>query len=187
MLALVRSLDVSLDALADPNYGDAHWLGLPVFQSDMEVVESGEFNSAILAIDKPSDRARAYALYKQAGFKFPDLIASQPGEGTTYGDGLVLQMLANLSVDCRLGNCIRINVAANVMHDAELGDFVTIAPNAVLLGRVRVGSGSYIGANATILPDIVIGKNCMVGAGAVVTRNVADGETVAGVPARCMM
>jgi len=52
------------------------------------------------------------------------------------------------------------------------------------LGRAVIGELSYIGANATILPGVRIGARCVVGAGAVVTRDVADGETVKGNPAR---
>jgi acetyltransferase-like isoleucine patch superfamily enzyme len=47
-----------------------------------------------------------------------------------------------------------------------------------------VKRGASIGSNATIIAGVTIGENAMIGAGAVVTRDVADGETVAGVPAR---
>jgi UDP-2-acetamido-3-amino-2,3-dideoxy-glucuronate N-acetyltransferase len=47
-----------------------------------------------------------------------------------------------------------------------------------------VKRGASIGSNATIIAGVTIGENALIGAGAVVTKNVADGETVAGVPAR---
>jgi len=47
-----------------------------------------------------------------------------------------------------------------------------------------VKRGASIGSNATIIAGITIGENALVGAGAVVTRDVPDGVTVAGVPAK---
>jgi acetyltransferase-like isoleucine patch superfamily enzyme len=47
-----------------------------------------------------------------------------------------------------------------------------------------VKRGASIGSNATIIAGVTIGENALIGAGAVVTKDVADGETVAGVPAR---
>jgi acetyltransferase-like isoleucine patch superfamily enzyme len=49
---------------------------------------------------------------------------------------------------------------------------------------ITIKKGASIGSNATILAGVTVGENSMVGAGAVVTRNVPDGVTVAGVPAR---
>ncbi|MBI2610956.1 N-acetyltransferase [Candidatus Kaiserbacteria bacterium] len=43
-----------------------------------------------------------------------------------------------------------------------------------------------IGSNATILPGITIGEGALVGAGAVVTKDVPDGATVLGNPARAL-
>ena len=49
---------------------------------------------------------------------------------------------------------------------------------------VTLGEDVWIGASAIILPGITIGDGAIVGAGAVVTRDVAEGATVVGNPAR---
>ena len=48
----------------------------------------------------------------------------------------------------------------------------------------NVKKHASIGSNATILPGITIGERSLVGAGAVVTKDVPDGATVVGNPAR---
>ena len=47
-----------------------------------------------------------------------------------------------------------------------------------------IGRDVWIAAGAVILSGARIGDHATVGAGAVVTREVSDGDTVAGVPAR---
>jgi sugar O-acyltransferase (sialic acid O-acetyltransferase NeuD family) len=183
-LVFARDVGCTPAAMVDPRHPARQWLDLPAFQRDEDAIGAVRFRRVILAIDAPAARARAFDLYAKAGLEFVDLCASRPGDGTVHGRSLFLQRLANLSVDCRIGDGVRINVGANVMHDVSLDDFVTVAPNAVLLARVRVGRYSYVGAGAVILPGVSVGKDCMVGAGAVVTHNIADGQTVKGAPAR---
>ena len=77
-----------------------------------------------------------------------------------------------------------INTSASVDHDNRLGNHCHVFPNATLTGGVQVGEYSYIGSGAVINPYLRIGCYSYVGAGAVVLRDVPDGVTVAGVPAR---
>jgi UDP-2-acetamido-3-amino-2,3-dideoxy-glucuronate N-acetyltransferase len=55
-----------------------------------------------------------------------------------------------------------------------------------VLERTVVERRASIGSGATILCGVRIGEGALVGAGAVVSRDVAPGETVAGVPARAL-
>lgn len=80
-------------------------------------------------------------------------------------------------------HCI-INTGSTVGHDVVLGDFVHVAPHATVTGAVTVGEGTWIGAGAVVRQGIHIGKWCMIGAGAVVVKDVPDGVTVVGNPAR---
>jgi serine acetyltransferase len=65
-----------------------------------------------------------------------------------------------------------------------IGDFVNINPAATLCGSVTVGEGAYIGAGAVVKERISIGAWSTIGAGAAVVRDVPEGVTVVGVPAR---
>lgn len=105
---------------------------------------------------------------------------SRMGEGTVLLQRAIVQAAANL------GRHVIINSGAIVEHDCQLADFVHVGPGAILCGGVRVGEGSLIGAGAVILPGIAIGRDCVVGGGAVVHRPVADGQQVAGNPARVL-
>ena len=102
------------------------------------------------------------------------------------GKGCFVGALAVVQVDATVGNHVIINTAAIVEHDAHIGSYVHIGPGACLAGNVSVGEGTLIGSHATVLPGIQMGSWCVVGAGAVVTRNILDGQRVAGVPAKLL-
>ncbi|WP_421932532.1 acetyltransferase [Phenylobacterium sp.] len=102
------------------------------------------------------------------------------GAGTVVSAGVVVQM------DAQVGRYCSLNTACTVDHDNVLADGVNIAPGAHLAGGVQVGEGAFIGIGATIKGWLRIGARATVGAGAVVLKEVPDGVTVVGNPARPM-
>jgi len=100
------------------------------------------------------------------------------GAGTTVLAGAVI------NADALVGENVIVNTGAIVEHDCAIGPHVHIAPGCCVAGAVRVGEGSLLGIGCRILPGVNVGRWCVVGAGAVVIRDVEDGITVAGVPAR---
>lgn len=114
------------------------------------------------------------------------------GEGTKVGAFAEIGRNVNIGDNCSIG------CSAFIPENVIIEDNVFIGPHVVFTndkyapsnGRWRdepptvVGAGASIGANSTILPNLNIGKKSKVGAGSVVTRDVPEGATVAGNPAR---
>lgn len=153
---------------------------------DIEYISSGERSIPVIVTPDGTLRRKIAQRYAAAGFKFATVIAKTAdiSMSVSVGEGTVVAEHAIVTAKTKIGRFVKINTAAKVTHECEIGDFATIAPAAVVLGRVKIGEGAYIGANATILPGLTVGKDAIIGAGAVVTKNVPDGETWAGVPAR---
>jgi sugar O-acyltransferase (sialic acid O-acetyltransferase NeuD family) len=100
------------------------------------------------------------------------------------GRGVSVLHAATVHIDSRIGDFCIVNANASLNHDNVLGDGVSIGPGVTFPGGVTVGEGASIGAGAVVLPGRSIGAWAVVGAGAVVTKDVPDGATVAGNPAR---
>lgn len=113
-------------------------------------------------------------------------------DNNVVGDGAVFCPNTMVTSNVIIGRFFQANIYSSVAHDCVIGDFVTFAPGARCNGRVHIHDYAYIGSNAVIkegTPDkpIRIGVGAVVGMGAVVTKDVPDGATVIGNPAREMV
>ena len=85
-----------------------------------------------------------------------------------------------------IGSGAILNTGCSVDHDAQLADGVHLCPGARLAGEVHVGARSWIGVGASVIQQVRIGSDVTVGAGAAVVRDLPDGVTAVGVPARVL-
>ena len=77
--------------------------------------------------------------------------------------------------------------------NATIGEHVNIGAGTITCNfdgehkyPTEIGENTFIGSDTMLVAPLKIGKGAKTGAGAVVTHDVADGEVVAGVPARVM-
>jgi sugar O-acyltransferase (sialic acid O-acetyltransferase NeuD family) len=109
---------------------------------------------------------------------------SSLGSDVEFGVGCILAAGSRITTNVRIGNHFHLNLNSTVGHDVVIGDFVTVFPGVNISGNVVIGDKTTIGTGSSILPGVRIGSGCFIGAGAVVTKDVEDGQTVVGVPAR---
>lgn len=89
------------------------------------------------------------------------------------GPGFIIHNFAAVHIDAvRIGENFTVNQG------------VSIGPDWRGQGRPTIGNNVYLGSGAKALGGITLGDNVVVAANALVVSSVADGCTVAGVPAR---
>jgi bifunctional UDP-N-acetylglucosamine pyrophosphorylase/glucosamine-1-phosphate N-acetyltransferase len=112
-------------------------------------------------------------------------------DGTVLDDGVEVGAFVEIKQSHLGSGTIARHLA--YLGDAELGRDVNVGATAITANfdgqqksQARIGDRSRIGAGAILVAPVTIGNDAVVGANAVVTRNhdVADGQTVVGVPAR---
>ena len=133
---------------------------------------------------------------------FVNLYGCEIGDDTRIGCFVEIQKGAKIGARCKISSHSFICEGVTVEEEVFIGHGVMFTndrrPRAVnaagnLQGeddwhceRTLVRRGASIGSGVTILCGVTIGENAMVGAGSVVTRDVPDGATVIGNPARVM-
>lgn len=141
---------------------------------------------AIVAIGSANTRERLSAQLRRTGRPLATVVhpSAVVGPGTRIRPGCIIGPNAVLTRDISLGWSCIVNYGASLGHDGTVGDYAFIGPGASVAGGVTIGRGAHIGIGSSLLQGLTVGHGAIVGAGAAVIRDVPDGTTVVGVPAR---
>jgi UDP-2-acetamido-3-amino-2,3-dideoxy-glucuronate N-acetyltransferase len=134
----------------------------------------------------------------------PDLVnlyGCEIGDETKIGAFVEIQKNASVGRLCKISSHTFVCEGVTIEDEVFIGHGVMFIndrrPRATAGSALQTGAdwsvvptvvrrGASIGSGAVIMCGVTIGQRALVGAGAVVTRDVADDEVVAGVPARVM-
>jgi len=147
-----------------------------------------QFDGAVVAIGQASTRLFWIEKLQSAGYTLPVLMppTSWVSSSAQFGPGSVVFAQAVVQANASIGKGAILNTSCSVDHDVQLSDAVHICPGARIAGDVNVGARSWIGIGASVIQQVRIGSDVTVGAGAAVVRDLPDGVTAVGVPARVL-
>lgn len=83
-----------------------------------------------------------------------------------------------------IGRGTKINVGCYIAHNVVIGKNVWISAQAKIAGSVKIGDNTTIFVGAMVREQLTIENNSLIGMGSVVVKNVPNGETWVGNPAK---
>lgn len=142
--------------------------------------------AVICVVGDPVSKKRMVSKAEMQGSKYINLLDPTllPTSELNIGEGVFINRGCLITTNIAVGNHVSINPGCGIGHDVKIGDFTTLMWRVNISGNVTIGEGSLIGTGATVLQGLTIGSGVTIGAGAVVTKDLPDGCTAVGVPAR---
>jgi sugar O-acyltransferase (sialic acid O-acetyltransferase NeuD family) len=108
----------------------------------------------------------------------------QISRAATLGRGLYIGPFSSLGAGSAIGDWAAIEANVRVGGDVRIGEAVFLAPGVMVTGGSSIGARSFLGAGTIVSNNVKVGADCVVGANSTVVRDLPDGTSASGSPAR---
>lgn len=140
----------------------------------------------IVAIGEPSSREKLYNKLKNENIKIITLIDPTAIISPTskIGEGSIICEYTTIHTGVEIGNNVLIQPFCDIGHDIKIGNHSVMSPHCAPGGNTIFGERVYAGMQSTIIEKLNIGNDVIIGMGSVVFKDIPDGATAVGNPAR---
>ena len=163
-------------------------LGYPILGSDemLPVLFERGVRHAFVAVGDNRLRRKLLVVVRALGFQPINAISTRAtvSPRAILGWGVAIMPGVVVNVDTVIEDGTILNTVATVDHDCRIGACAHVAPGSNLAGNVTLGEGVFLGTGSHVVPGVSIGEWTVVGAGATVICDLPDRVTAVGVPAR---
>lgn len=158
----------------------------PEIISSVEDYQIGKDDVFVCALGDVSYKKKYIQIILEKGGDFFTLIHKSAfvGLNTKIGKGCIVAYDAHISCDVQVKDFVTVMTGAIIGHDAHIGTWSSLGVRTFIGGMTSVSEGVTIHTGAIILPKKQIESDSVIAAGAVVFRNVKQGTTVIGNPAK---
>lgn len=178
-----------LGILDRPEEVGKHVLGYEVIGIDNDMAkfaDKADFIVTVGQIKSPNLRIKLYQMLDEAHCHLATVIAptAHVSNHAVIGEGTVVMHNAVINANASVGKGCIINTLSDIEHDVRIGDYCHISTGAMVNGGAIIGNGSFVGSQSVIYQGIQIGEKAVIGAQTAVVKDVAQYNTVIGVPSR---
>lgn len=142
----------------------------------------------ICSIGGASRKACMNSILERGG-EFISLVhnTARIGSNVYLGKGNMIGAFTTVAADAKIGDYNFIQSYTIVGHDVVIGNWNRIDSMVMLIGGIKIGDHNMIHTSAVLNHNVLVGNDAHIGACSFVIRNVDDGTTVCGNPARKIM
>lgn len=161
----------------------------PVYRETafLDMAKRAEMRPAVvLGVGFPQIRQKVAEKYK-IYCRFPNVIHPSVilcDTSIKMGEGNIITPNCIITTSIDMGNFNLLNWAVTVGHDVVIGDYNVFNPGVAVSGNVEIGSCNLFGVHSCIRQGIKIGSNNILGMGGVLLKEMGNGQTWVGVPAK---